>query len=140
MNQEQELPEIKLDGDSLYREEAYTDRRAGVLRKLVPVTPQGEDDPDRAPIYEGQASLMTSGGSLPLNFEIEAASLDEALQKFPDAAREALQQTLEELERLRRDQQSSIVVPGAGGPPGGAGPGGAGPGGPGPGGGIFPGR
>lgn len=109
------LPEIKLDASQLYREESLTDRRAGTLRRLVPITAEGEDDASREVVYEGHASLMTPAGSLPLSFEIEAASLEEALQKYPDAARSALQSTLEELEKLRRDQQSSIMVPGQGG-------------------------
>ncbi len=33
MAQQPELPEIKLDAASLYREEIFTDRRAGTLRR-----------------------------------------------------------------------------------------------------------
>ena len=35
MAQEQQLPEIKLDATQLYREEMFTDRKAGSLRRLV---------------------------------------------------------------------------------------------------------
>ena len=126
---EQELPEIKLDETALYREENYSDRRVGAIRKLVPVTADGSDDPSRPVVFEGQASLMTPAGALPLHFELEAASLDEALEQFPAAAQAALENTLEELEKMRRDQQSSILVPGAGGGQGGGmGPGMGGPG------------
>ena len=117
-----QLPEIKLDPAQLYREETFTDRRAGTLRRLVPVDAQGRDDASRPVVYEGHASLMTPGGALPLQFEIEAKSLDDALKQFPDIARQALEQTLDELRRLQREAQSSIVVPGAGG----MGPGGLG--------------
>lgn len=119
MAQDSQLPEIKLDPAHLYREESFTDRRAGTLRRLVPVDAQGRDDASRPTIYEGHTSLMTPSGALPLQFEIDASSLEEALRKFPDAAREALEHTLEELRRLQREAQSSIVVPGAGGIPGG---------------------
>jgi len=118
MAQEFQLPEIKLDAAQLYREETFTDRRAGTLRRLVPVDAQGRDDASRPVIYEGHASLMTPGGALPLQFQIDATSLDDALKQFPDAARQALEHTLEELRRLQREAQSSIVVPGAGGGPG----------------------
>ena len=47
MAQEQGLPDIKLDANELYREEVFTDRRAGTLRRLVPVTITGADDPAR---------------------------------------------------------------------------------------------
>lgn len=116
MPQDSQLPEIKLDPAQLYREETFTDRRAGTLRRLVPVDAQGRDDARRPVVYEGHASLMTPGGALPLQFGIDASSLEDALRKFPEAARQALEHTLEELRRLQREAQSSIVVPGAGGP------------------------
>jgi hypothetical protein len=109
------LPDIRLDPNGLYREETFSDLRSGTLRRLVPVDAQGRDDPGRPVLYEGHASLMTPGGTLPLQFAIEAASMEEALKKFPEVARQALEQTLEELRRLQRESQSSIVVPGAGG-------------------------
>jgi hypothetical protein len=64
---------------------------------------------------------------LPLSFEIPATSLDDAVAKFGDAAKLALNRTMRRLEELRREQASSIIVPGTV-PPGGAG-GAAGPGG-----------
>ena len=114
-----QLPEIKLDTTQLYREESFTDGRAGTLRRLVPVDAQGREDASRPVIYEGHASLMTPGGALPLQFLIDAGSMEDALNKFPAAARQALEHTLEELRRLQREAQSSIVVPGASGPGGG---------------------
>jgi hypothetical protein len=117
---ESQLPEIKLDPKDLYREDTFTDRRAGMLRRLVPVDAQGKDDPGRPVVFEGHASLMTQGGALPLRFEIDAASIEEALEKFPAYAQQALIETVEELQRLQREAQSSILVPGRGGPgPGG---------------------
>lgn len=127
MANESEIPEIRLDTGRLYREETYTDRRMGAIRKLVPVHADGSDDPAREALWEGSTSLLTPAGSLPLSFDIKAANLSEALERFPIAAKEALERTLEELRELRREQASSIVVPGqagggvpgAGGAPGG---------------------
>lgn len=115
MSQDANLPDIRIDPNALYREETYSDLRAGSLRRMVPVTSEGKDDPTRPVIYEGHASLMTQGGALPLQFPIEAGSLAEALAQFPEMAQQALVQTLDELRRLQREAQSSIVVPGAGG-------------------------
>jgi len=115
MAQDPSLPDIRLDPNGLYREETFTDLRAGSVRRMVPVTRDGKDDLSRPAIYEGHASLMTQRGPLPLQFHIDASSLEEALAKFPDAAKQALVETLEQLRRLQREQQSSIVVPGAGG-------------------------
>ncbi len=122
-------PEIDLtmDPSSLYREEMYTDRRAGTIRMLVPVRSDGSDDPDRPPVFVGQAQLLTPVGALPLSFEIEASGLEEAVAGFPDAAQVAVQQAIEELKEMQREAASSIVLPEAGG--GGLGGGGLGGGG-----------
>src|SRR5690349_9110108 len=122
MAQDPSLPDIRLDPNGMYREETFTDLRSGSLRRMVPVTRDGKDDPSRPVLYEGHASLMTQRGPLPLQFHLEASSLDDALARFPEAAKQALTETLEELRRLQREAQSSIVVPGAGG----MGPGGMG--------------
>lgn len=112
MADDPQMPEIRLDSGQLYREETYTDRRMGTLRKLLPVHADGSDDPARPVIWEGSTSLLTPAGTLPLSFEIEAGTFSEALERYPEAAREALERTMEELRELRREQASSIVVPG----------------------------
>ncbi len=103
--------EISLDPADLYREEVFTDRRVGTLRRLTPVTKDGSDDPARAVLYVGQAQLWTQMGPLPITFEVEAGSMAEALAAYPQAARAAIEQTLEEARELRRQQASQIVVP-----------------------------
>ena len=83
--QEPGLPEIKLETDSLYREDVFTDRRAGTVRRMTPVLPDGSADASRPVIYMGQTQLMTPGGVLPLGFEIEAPDLATAIERFPEA-------------------------------------------------------
>jgi hypothetical protein len=114
MAQQPELPEIKLDASSLYREEMFTDRRAGTLRRLTPVTANGSDDATRAVLFSGQTQLLTPGGVLPLGFDIEASTLEEALNRFPDAVKLALDEAIEEAREMRREAASRIVVPDAG--------------------------
>ena len=110
-----ELPEIKLDASSLYREEMFTDRRAGTLRRLTPVTVTGANDATRAVLFSGQTQLLTPGGVLPLGFDIEATTLEEALNRFPEAVKLALDEAIEEAREMRRESASRIVVPDAGG-------------------------
>ena len=120
--EQQQLPEIKLDATQLYREEMFTDRKAGTLRRLVPVLPDGKEDPARHVLYSGQTQLLTPAGVLPLAFELEAASLEDACNKFPEAVKIAIEQAIEEAREMRREQASRIVVPdagGVGGPPAG---------------------
>jgi hypothetical protein len=117
--------DIAMDAKGLYREETFTDRRVGTLQRLTPVTVSGADDASRPVLYVGQTQVLTPAGALPLTFEVPAKSLDDAVAKFGDGAKQALDRTMRRLEELRREQASSIIVPGAA-PPG-AGP--AGPGG-----------
>lgn len=114
MATENDIPEIRLDSAGLYREEVFTDRRMGTIRKLIPILADGSEDPSRESLWEGSTSLLTPAGALPLSFEVQAATLSEALERFPAAARESIERTLEELRELRREQASSIVVPGRG--------------------------
>jgi hypothetical protein len=120
-----DIPEIQLDPKALYREDVFTDRRAGSIRRLTPVTADGAPDPSRAVLFSGQTQLLTPAGVLPLGFEIEAATLEEALRKFSEGVRVALEQAIDEARELRREAASRIVVPEVGaGVPGPATPGG----------------
>lgn len=126
MASQPDLPDVKLDPASLYQEEIFTDRRAGTLRRLTPITVDGLPDPSRAVLFSGQTQLLTPAGVLPLGFEIEAATLAEALEKFPEGVKMALEQAIEEAREMRREQASRIVVPDVGGANVGPGPAGGG--------------
>ena len=117
--------EPKMDPAELYREEIITDRRVGTIRVLSPIRPDGSADAKRATVYVGEAQIYTNMGALPLSFEIPAASLTEAVAGYGDGAKEAVERAMHELEEMRRQAASSIVIPrgGAGGG-GGFGPGG----------------
>jgi hypothetical protein len=121
----EQIPEIKLDRDGLYQEETFSDRRAGSIIRLTPVKSDGTRDTAREVLYLGQTQILTPVGTLPLAFQLEAKDLEGAIEMFPQAAKTAMEHTVEELKELRREAASSIVVPqrGAGGP-GFGGPGG----------------
>jgi hypothetical protein len=117
-------PELRMDPASLYREDTYTDRRIGTIRILTPVTRDGATDPDRPVIFVGETQLLTTGGLLPLVFEIEGTSLGDAVDKFSEGAEAAIERTRREIEQMRREAASQIIVPdrmpgGLGGMPGG---------------------
>src|SRR5580692_2847019 len=96
MAQDTGLPDIQLDGAGLYREDIFTDRKAGTIRRLIPVTPNGDTDLTRPVLYSGQTQLLTPTGVLPLGFEIEATSLQDAISQFPAAVKDALEQAIDE--------------------------------------------
>jgi hypothetical protein len=100
-----------MDSTQIYREEIFTDRKVGTIRRLTPVTANGANDPARPVLFVGQAQVMTPMGALPISFELEADSLDLAISKFGEAAESAVNHTMRELQELRREQASSLVIP-----------------------------
>ena len=116
--------EIKIDPNALFLEEIFTDRRVGTIRRLTPVKKDGTRDTAKAVLYVGETQVLTPAGALPIGFEIGAGSLEEAAEKFGQLAREAIERTVKELQELRRQAASSIVIPQGGMPPPGGMPGG----------------
>jgi hypothetical protein len=114
-------PDIAMDANALYREEIYTDRKVGTIRVMVPVTAMGAADPSRPVLYSGEAQIMTQLGPLPISFEIEAKTLAEAVARYGDTAKVAIERTIKELQEMRRQAASGLVIPGAGGGLGGPG-------------------
>lgn len=104
--------EVAMNLDELYLEDIFTDQKVGTIRRMTPVNSAGEADSSRKTLFYGQAQMMTPAGPLPLNFELEAENLEEACNAFAGAAKVALENTVEELKEMRRQQASSIVVPG----------------------------
>ena len=103
--------ELRMDAATLYREETYTDRRVGIIRVMTPVTKEGAVDLGRKILYVGEAQLLSPVGALPITFEIDATSLGDAAEKFADGARVAVERAIRELQELRREQASNIVIP-----------------------------
>lgn len=115
MPQDPTLNDLTMDAASLYQEEVVTDRRVGTIRRLNPVTAQGSPDLSRKAVFMGEAHVMTPMGTLPISFEIPAGTLAEAVAGYAAAAARGLEDTARQLEEMRRESASSIVVPGAGG-------------------------
>jgi hypothetical protein len=100
-----------MDVADLYREEIFTDRKVGTLRVLQPVTGAGAPDSARPTIYQGEAQLMTSMGPLPISFDIDADNLADAVERYGEAAKVGVDRAMRELQQMRREAQSSIVIP-----------------------------
>ncbi len=106
--------DAQMSADALYREDVFTDQRVGTVRRMTPVRSDGSDDPSRPLVFVGQATVMTPMGSLPLSFELDAKTLAEAIVQFGPAAQQAIDDAARELQELRRQAASSIVIPDAG--------------------------
>ena len=114
------LDQIKIDPNSLYKEESFTDLRVASLRRLTPVKIDGTVDDRRPTLFIASTQIMSQMGPLPITAQIDATSLKEAIDKFPQAIKEAIEEMMEEAKEYRRQEASRIVVPGAmpGGAPG----------------------
>ncbi|MDY0004745.1 MAG: hypothetical protein RBU30_25840 [Polyangia bacterium] len=106
------VSDIAMDKANLYREEVITDLRVGSIQVFTPVKTDGSPDPARKPLFSGEAQIMGPSGPLPIRTKIEAASLDEALEKFPAAIDQAVKEVVEQIRELQRQEMSRIVTPG----------------------------
>src|SRR5687767_15145639 len=125
---EQRNTDPQMDAAALYLEETFTDRKVGAIRRLTPVKSDGTTDGSRPVLFLGQAEIMTNMGPVPINFEIEGRTLTEAVAGFSVAAAAAVERTVQQIQEMRRQAASQLVVPsgpmpslGPGGPPRGGG-------------------
>jgi hypothetical protein len=61
--------------------------------------------------FTGQTQILTAAGALPLTFDIAATTMPEAIGKFGATAKVALEEMLRELQQLRREAASQLVIP-----------------------------
>src|SRR2546421_8236173 len=108
------VSEATMDAKSLYREEIYTDRKVGTLRVLVPVKSDGSPDTARPTLFQGEAQLMTNMGPLPISFDIDATDLTSALAHYAESTKAGVERAMRELQEMRRQASSSIVIPAGG--------------------------
>ena len=108
-----EMNEVKVDEKNLYREEVFTDLRYATIRQLTPVNPDGKKDDKRTPLFFGQTQMMTPAGSIPLQFSLEAGTLKQAMDKFPEAVEKSIEEFVEKAKEAQRQEESRIVVPGS---------------------------
>jgi hypothetical protein len=117
-NEQHQQIDFNVNKNGLYREVTFTDLRAASIRKLVPILVDGTDDKSRSVIFIGATQLMTPDGPLPIQTKLSATSLDQALDEFPGAMRQALAEVVEEIKKMQQEQErqsrddSRIIVPG----------------------------
>ena len=83
------IDDMSADLDNLFREETFTDGRAASVRRLTPVTPDGDVDPSRDAQFIGDTTLMTQMGPIPVQFILEVTDLKAAFEACPPAEDEA---------------------------------------------------
>lgn len=104
--------EIQVDKSNLYREDSFSDLKVASIRQLTPILEDGSRDPDREIKFIAETTLMSQRGPLPVQAPVDATSLSEALDRFPEAINQAVEQLLDQARELQREEASRIVVPG----------------------------
>jgi len=120
MNGQEQIQNINfsIDKNSLYREESITDLKVGSIRRLIPVKSDGTADDSRPEVFIGHTQLMSPEGPLPIQSELSAKTMEEAIDVFPVAMKQALAEMVEKIQEMQRQQQtqkkddSRIIVPG----------------------------
>lgn len=111
--------DFTVDKDNLYREENIIDLRSASIRCLTPIKADGTIDDSREKMYLGHTQLMSPQGPVPIHAPLEAASLEEAMANFPKAMQQAMEEMIEEIQKMQQEQERSnpqedsrIIVPG----------------------------
>jgi hypothetical protein len=103
--------ELKIDRSNLYIEETFTDLKVGMIKRMTPVKSDGAVDKTRKSVFVGQTSLMTPGGPLPIQAVIQAKDLQQAIKKFPEAMKMAMDKLAEEAKKYQQQEQARIEKP-----------------------------
>ena len=124
MSADQSVNEINFNVDkkNLYREESITDLKVASIRRLTPVKADGTEDSTRQTLFIGQTQLMSPEGPLPIQSELSASTIEEAIDAFPTAMQRALNEVVEKIKKMQAQQKqqsqsgrgddSRIIVPG----------------------------
>lgn len=90
---------LNVDRDNLYREDSVTDVKVAAIRRLTPIKADGSDDDSRDPMFMGQTQLMSPSGPILLQSLLDARTLEEAMDKFPDAMQKEVDKAMAQAEK-----------------------------------------
>ncbi|MEN8165590.1 MAG: hypothetical protein ABFS37_15790 [Acidobacteriota bacterium] len=107
------LDQVQFDRSNLYLEEVITDLRVGTIRRLTPLDADGNRDLGRPMMFFAQAQIMSQMGPVPVSGKIEATTLAEAIDNYPQAVQAGIEALMEEAREMQRQEASKIVMPGA---------------------------
>ncbi|MGB1885251.1 MAG: hypothetical protein ACPHUF_15220 [Gammaproteobacteria bacterium] len=108
------IDDMSVDTENLYREESITDLKSATIRQLIPINIDGSEDSSRSRQFIGDTTLMTQMGPIPVQFPLEAQTLAEAFDLFPEGIKGAVEKLNDRAREMAREEASRIVVPGQG--------------------------
>ena len=110
--------DFTVDKNNLYKEESITDLKTASIKCLTPVKIDGTKDESREMIFIGQTQLMSPQGLLPLQVRLNAATLEEAMDRFPAAMEQEMAQMVESVRKMQQEQEkaesrekSNLILP-----------------------------
>jgi hypothetical protein len=104
-NNPQREIDFTVDRNNLYREESFTDIKVAAIRRLTPVKPDGSDDESREPLFMAQTQLMSPSGPVLLQSILDAGTLEQAMERFPNAMQKEMDKVIEKNEK----EQGKVV-------------------------------
>lgn len=93
---------LNVNRNNLYREDSVTDIKVAAIRRLTPIKADGSDDDSRDPIFMGQTQLMSPSGPILLQSLLEARTLEEAMDEFPDAMQKEVDKAMAQAEKKHK--------------------------------------
>jgi len=110
---------FEVDKNNLYREESVTDLKIANIQRLIPVHLDGSEDSSREAVFLGRTQLTTPRGPVPIQAQLTAKTLEEAIDMFPKAMEVETQKVVESFKQMQEQQvqqkkaeQSRIIIPG----------------------------
>jgi len=104
-NDPQREIDFTVDRNNLYREESFTDIKVAAIRRLTPVKPDGSDDESREPLFMAQTQLMSPSGPVLLQSILDAGTLEQAMERFPNAMQKEMDKVIEK----NKNEQGKVV-------------------------------
>ena len=91
--------DFTVNREDLYREETFMDLKIAQIRRLTPIHLDGSMDENRSSIFVGYTKVMSSKGPVSLHNKLDAQTLEEAIEKFPDAMNQAVREIAEKAQK-----------------------------------------
>lgn len=108
--------DFQVDKKNLYREETFTDLKIASIQKVTPIHPDGSEDTSRDAFYVGSTQLGTPHGPVPIQARLEGATLDQAMDAFPQAMEAETKKVVQQFKKMQAEENKSkdsrIIVPG----------------------------
>jgi hypothetical protein len=105
-----------MDKNNLYREESLTDLKVANIQRFVPVHLDGTPDRSRDSLFFGRTNLNTPDGPMPIQANLPAKTLEQAIDIFPQVMEAQARQVVEKFKQREEQRKNTgapkIVVPG----------------------------